>query len=212
MANIQIETESFSKHDVARIDGTFTQVQNQPVPAVQPVEFNLDNYPGYTFRAKPILDLDGVIAQIDSGEAQKITANNTITYTFLKEGQDLISIYNNPNYDFTSGYGLSAFRPDQIAFARKAIGLWDDLIAPSFREVNGRGADIQFANSWDPAQAYAYTPAAISTSRATWSSKATTRTPTCRWADRGRRRSSMSSATRSGCRTRATTITIPTCR
>jgi len=158
MARILIEDESFDKHFVARIDGTFTQVQNQPMPVVEPLEYNLDHYVGYTFRGKPVLDLNGVIAQIDSGEAQKVTANNTITYTFLKEGQDLISVYNNPNYGFTSGYGLSAFRPDQIAFARKAIGLWDDLIAPSFREVNGRGADIQFANSWDPAQAYAYYP------------------------------------------------------
>lgn len=158
MPRIKIANEVFDKHDIAQIDGTFVPVQNQDLRIVDPVDFNLDHYPGYTFRGKPILDLNGVIAQIDSGYAQKVTANNTITYTFLKEGQDLISIYNNPNYGFTAGYGLSAFRPDQKEYAREAIGLWDDLIAPSFREVNGRGADIQFANSWDPAQAYAYYP------------------------------------------------------
>ena len=123
-------------------------------------DFNLDNFADgeATFRGKPIFDLDEVIGQIDTGRAQKITANNTITYTFLDEGDGLISIYNNPRYGFSAGYGLAAFTEDQEAAARIAVGLWDDLIAPSFREIEGRGADIQFANSWDPAQAYAYFP------------------------------------------------------
>lgn len=160
MAKIKLTTETthLSKHDVAHMDGTFVSVLDQEPLTVQPNEFNLDNFVGYTYRGKDILDLDGVVGQIDSGNAQKITKNNTITYTFLKEGQDLISIYNNPNYGFTAGTGVSAFRPDQIEFAREAVGLWDELIAPEFRETNGRGADIQFANSWDPAQAYAYYP------------------------------------------------------
>jgi len=157
---VQADTarEAFDKHDVARFDGSFTQIQTQQLQVVEPSEYNLDHYVGGTYRGKPIVDLEGVIAHIDSGNAQKVTANNTITYTFLKEGQELISIYNNPKYEFSAGYGLSAFRPDQKAYAVEAIGLWDDLVAPSFREVNGRGADIQFANSWDPAQAYAYYP------------------------------------------------------
>ncbi|GGC33135.1 hypothetical protein GCM10011371_20670 [Novosphingobium marinum] len=138
--------------------GTPTSVLNHEGTDHGPADFTLDDYPGFTFRDKPILDLDGVIDQIDSGYNQKVTGSNTITYTFLKEGQDLISIYNNPNYGFTAGEGLSAFRPDQVEYARTAIDLWDDIVAPEFREVNGRGADIQFANSWDPAQAYAYYP------------------------------------------------------
>ena len=124
----------------------------------EPNEFNLDNFAGGAFRDKPILDLDGVVGQIDTGRAQKVTGNNKITYTFLDEGDGLISVYNNPNYGFTAGYGLAAFTPEQEAYARQAIDLWDDLIAPEFVESNGRGADIQFANSWDPAQAYAYYP------------------------------------------------------
>jgi serralysin len=123
-------------------------------------EFNLDNFAGLglSWNGKPIFDLDGVVDQIDSGRAQKVTANGRITYTFLDEGDGLIGIYNNPNYGFTAGYGLAAFTPEQEAFARQAIALWDDLIAPEFVESNGRGADIQFANSWDPGQAYAYYP------------------------------------------------------
>lgn len=123
-----------------------------------PADFNLDDYAGQFWGDKPIYDLDGVIGQIDSGQAQKVTANNTITFTFLKEGQDLIGIYNNKHYGFTAGEGLAAFTEAQKAEARESIQLWDDLIAPQFKESNGRGADIQFANSTDPAQAYAYYP------------------------------------------------------
>ncbi|WP_336985742.1 M10 family metallopeptidase C-terminal domain-containing protein [Altererythrobacter aquiaggeris] len=126
----------------------------------EPLGFNLDDFAGlgFTYRGKEIADLDRVEQQIDSGRAHSISGNNTITFTFLKEGQDLISIYNNPNYGFSAGNGVAAFTEAQKAYARESIGLWDDLIAPEFREQNGRGADIQFANSRDPAQAYAYYP------------------------------------------------------
>ncbi|ARU17856.1 hypothetical protein A9D14_16095 (plasmid) [Croceicoccus marinus] len=123
-----------------------------------PLQFNLDNYVGGTFRGKPIFDLDGVEDQIDSGRSQKVTANGKITYTFLDEGDGLIGIYNNKNYGFTAGEGLAAFSAAQEAEARDSITLWDDLVAPEFVETEGRGADIQFANSTDPAQAYAYYP------------------------------------------------------
>ncbi|WP_172808151.1 M10 family metallopeptidase [Croceicoccus mobilis] len=125
-----------------------------------PLDFNLDNYAGLglTYRGKPIYDLDGVVDQIDTGRAQKVTANGVITYTFLKEDHDLIGIYNNPNYGFSAGYGVSAFSAEQMEAARASIDLWDDLLDVTFVEKNGLGADIQFANSWDPAQAYAYYP------------------------------------------------------
>ena len=126
--------------------------------SVDPQEFSLDPYAGGTWSGKPIADLDRVIDQIDSGRAQKVTSNNKITYTFLDEGDGLISIYNNPNYGFTAGDGLAAFSDAQKAEARESIELWDDLIAPDIVETKGRGADIQFANSTDPAQAYAYFP------------------------------------------------------
>ncbi|WP_338245156.1 M10 family metallopeptidase C-terminal domain-containing protein [Aurantiacibacter hainanensis] len=122
-------------------------------------DFNLDDYAGlgFTFGGKTIADLDQVVTQIDSGNAIN-TSGGKITYTFLKEGQDLIGLYNNPDYGFTAGEGLAAFTDAQIAEARDSIALWDDLVAPEFVEKNGRGADIQFANSTDPAQAYAYYP------------------------------------------------------
>ncbi len=123
-----------------------------------PLEFNLDDYVGGTFRGKDIYDLDQIVDQIDAGRAQKVTANNTITYTFLGEGDGLIGLYNNPTVGLSGGNGLGAFSATQVAAARSSIELWDDLIAPEFRETNGRGADIQFANSSDPGQAFAYYP------------------------------------------------------
>ncbi len=131
-----------------------------PAAPEDPSDFNLDDYAGlgFTYAGKPIADLDQVVDQIDSGRNTKITANNTITYTFVDEGDGLTGIYNNPKYGFTAGDGLAAFTDAQADYARTSIDLWDDLIAPEFRETNGRGADIQFANSADPAQAYAYYP------------------------------------------------------
>lgn len=121
-----------------------------------PMSFNLDDYVGATYRGKPVIGLDGVIDHIDSGRTETVNAG-VITYGFL-ELSHLTGVYNNPNFGFTAGYGVSPFSADQRDAARTSIGMWDDLIAPTFVEKNGRGADIQFANSWDPAQAYAYYP------------------------------------------------------
>lgn len=121
-------------------------------------EYNLDDYAnlGFTYRGKTIADLDQVIDQIDSGNTQQVNAGQ-ITYTFLDQ-KGLIGLYNSPKYGFTAGQGLAKFSDAQKAEARDSIALWDDLITPTFVEKNGNGADIQFANSTDPAQAYAYYP------------------------------------------------------
>jgi serralysin len=124
-------------------------------------DFSLDPFggTGATFRGKPILPLTGpnsVVSHIDSGETLK-ASNGVITFTFLDKDH-LTGLYNNPQAGFTSAFGLSTYSPQQQAAARAAIQLWDDLIPQSFRETNGQGADIVFANSLDPAQAYAYYP------------------------------------------------------
>ena len=111
---------------------------------------------GYTFREKPILDLNGVIDHLVTGNNIK-ASNGVITYTFLDKDH-LVGLYNNPKYGFTAGDGLSVYTDAQKAAARAAIQLWDDLIPQSFKEKNGMGADIVYANSVDPAQAYAYYP------------------------------------------------------
>lgn len=117
---------------------------------------SLDNHVGEFFRGKPVLDLEGVKAHIDSGTVLK-APNGVITYSFT-DLSHLTNVYNNPNFGFTAGYGFSPFNAQQRTEARSSIQLWDDLVAVKFVEKNGTGADIQFANSWDPAQAYAYYP------------------------------------------------------
>lgn len=121
-----------------------------------PHSFNLDDYAGFTYRGKPILDLEGVKNQIDGGVSDSVNGK-VITYTFT-DLSHLTGIYNNPNYGFQAGNGFSPFSEEQRVEAREAVELWDDLVAPEFVEKNGLGADIQFANSADPAQAYAYYP------------------------------------------------------
>lgn len=124
----------------------------------EPQSLNLDDYGGlgYTYRGKPILDLGGVVNQIDAGI--EVHANNgVITYSFLTL-EHLTGLYNNPTVGFESGAGLSPFSEAQMAAAREAISLWDELIPVSFRETSSLGSDIQYSNSTDPAQAYAYYP------------------------------------------------------
>lgn len=133
-------------------------VNHEPTGFDDPLELNLDDYAGTgsLYRGKPIADLDRVVEQIDSGRTIK-ASNNVITYTFLDKDH-LTGVYNNPNNGFTAGDGVGAFSEAQRAEARQSIQFWDDLIAPTFRESNGQGADIVMANSADPAQAYAYYP------------------------------------------------------
>lgn len=126
---------------------------------VTPIDYNLDDFsgiPGLTFRGKPIADLDRVIDQLTTGNTIS-NPNGVITYSFV-DTDHLVGLYNNPNYGFTAGLGFSEFSDAQKEAARASIQMWDELIPQSFVESNGMGADILFANSSDPAQAYAYYP------------------------------------------------------
>ncbi|WP_338112469.1 M10 family metallopeptidase [Sphingomicrobium nitratireducens] len=108
----------------------------------------------------PILDLDGVVEQIN-GEGYKIDASNgVITYSFF-DGPVLTGLYNQQSgsKDGYGSQGLSPFTPAQEAAAREAIQMWDDLIPQTFVEKNGNGADILFANNLIAGQAYAFRPA-----------------------------------------------------
>jgi serralysin len=125
----------------------------------KPNDFNLDQVYDLGFRffgGKPILDQPAVIQQIDGGRILS-SANGIITYTFLDKSH-LTGLYNNKGAGFEAAFGLSPYSDAQRDAARSSIQLWDDLIPQTFRESNGMGADIVFANSLDPAQAYAYFP------------------------------------------------------
>ena len=132
---------------------TFPDVQNliDPDP----------DHDGIAYNGKPIFTTDQAAQQLDRGGAiWPITGNNTITYSFAEHAPG--GQYNSPKNADSLGAtvdGFSPFTAEQRDAARAAIQLWDDLIAPSFVEKNGAGADIVYMNTTTgPAQAAAYTP------------------------------------------------------
>lgn len=63
---------------------------------------------------------------------------------------------------YSEASGWSAFTAAQEVAARLAMGLWDDLVAPSFVEsANGNTADIKFSNTTNSGFAHAYTPGQV---------------------------------------------------
>jgi serralysin len=136
-----------------------------------PLDFSLDPFAGGTYQRtatspiKKIFSLDQVKEQIDSGQKLTVGADKVITFGFF-DHQHALGLNNNPG--FGEGAGYTAFSEAQKTAARGSIGLWDDLIAPSFAEAKpGPGAsdwgkntvDIWMANtSTGPGQAWAYYP------------------------------------------------------
>ena len=136
--------------DFKSIDGPVDAIIGNP-------NRGLDQYVGDTYRGKTIADLTRVAHQIDSG-IQIIPKNGTINFAFA-DSSHITGIYNNPNNGFGAGYGFSPFSDVQRVAARSAIQMWDDVTALTFKEVNGPGAaQIVYANSYDPSQAYSYYP------------------------------------------------------
>lgn len=118
---------------------------------------------GDSLRDKPILpqgpNSEGTVRwQLDSG-AKLTPHKGVITYAFY-DSAHLSGMYNRPQEGFPEGAGYSPFTEAQRAAARISMHNWDDLITPTFKEVNGSGnADIGLANTYTgPAQAWAYTP------------------------------------------------------
>lgn len=147
---------------------------NTSATNVGAVDINVDPYAGYSIGGKPILPLtggeDNVLNHLWYG-VTIASPNNVITYSFMQT-PTLTGRYNaprdpgtasdNPHSAFFPGQaaadGYYPFTTEQQAAARAAIQLWDDLIPQHFVETRGNGADIQFANSNDPGQAYAWPP------------------------------------------------------
>lgn len=154
--SIAIATSLTSFGNMASVPDVQSVVEANLGALVTPEELSIDRFAGFTFRDKEIADLPRVIDQIWTGYVNS-TNGGVITYNFPK-GNKLTGLYNNPRYGFSAGYGLSGFLEVQKEAARNSIEMWDDLIAPSFVERGSNGADIQFANSYDPGQAYAYYP------------------------------------------------------
>jgi serralysin len=125
---------------------------------VSALPFLLEDYTGLaTYRGKPIYNHEQVINQLDSG-ARLGTSSGRITYSFLTTPVT-VGLYNNPQYGFPEPGGYSPMSAAEQVVARESIQLWDDLVAPTFVETRGVGADILFANTTTgPAQAWAYYP------------------------------------------------------
>lgn len=117
---------------------------------------------GTAYNGKDVATLAEAAANLNrTGAIWKVGPNGQITYTFLDK--DPSGLYNSPKYknligDYTEGF--SPFTAAQRDAARDSLQMWDDLIAPSFVEKNGRGAaDISFMNTnTGPGQAAAFTP------------------------------------------------------
>lgn len=117
---------------------------------------------GTAYNGKDIATVAEAAANLNrTGAIWNVGPNGQITYTFLNK--DPSGLYNSPKYkdlvgDYTEGF--TPFSAAQRDAARDSLQLWDDLIAPSFVEKNGRGAaDISFMNTnTGPGQAAAFTP------------------------------------------------------
>ena len=124
---------------------------------------HINDHLGGTLRGNPVLphgpNSPGTVRwQLDAG-VEIAPTRGVITFSFL-DSAHATGIYNNPNQGFTEQFGFSPFSQAQRVAGRTAIQNWDDLIAPTFQEVNGSGgADIVMANTTTgPAQAWAYYP------------------------------------------------------
>jgi serralysin len=113
--------------------------------------------PGDTIRDKPVFGLTGdwdasrpgdnnVRTQLDSGLAHNVT-DGVITYAFFTH-RHALGLNNNPS--FGEGFGYTPFTPTQMVAGRLAIANWDELIAPTFVEVqSGPGAKTWAQNTAD---------------------------------------------------------------
>ena len=194
---------------------------SQPAPAkVQThtgtgLPYLLDDHSGEIVFGKPVYDKAGIIGQLDAGVEIVTDRNDVITYAFA-DAQNATGFF----AQWDEGAGYSTFSAAQREAAREAIEYWDDLIAPSFVEVNGTGgADIVYANtSTGPDQAWAYYPNGQGTpyfkhvASDVWiaTPEVIRRTASSATASTGSTRSSTRRGTRSGSAIRAITISATT--
>ena len=121
---------------------------------------------GIANNGKPIFTTAEAAAQLARSGSYWDVRDGTITYTFLNKpsgqynssSKKLDTFFAQNPKDYVAGF--SPFTAEQQEAARKSMALWDDLVAPSFVEVNGKGAaDISLMNtSTGPAQASAFQP------------------------------------------------------
>lgn len=132
---------------------------------------SLDPDAGGTYRDKPIWDVTTIEQNMNRTGYDWYTNNynelddGVLNFGFWKNIEELQnSYYTNEtgSIAFNEAYyssDFSAFNAGQIAVARTAIGLWNDLIDITFKETKSGDADITYGNTYTGgAQAYAYLP------------------------------------------------------
>ena len=106
---------------------------------------------------KPLYTLDQVIAQLDSGYHW---TGLDLTYSFPTSATW---------FPYAEAAGFSTFTEAQKTAARTALSLWDDLIAPDFREVTGSNATIKYENTTtNIGYAHAYYPGSYTGAGSVW--------------------------------------------
>jgi hypothetical protein len=151
-------------HDAADFNSWFQWESTPGLP------HHIQDFVGTPINDKPVYpegaNTPGTVSwQLDSGAMLDVGSDGIITFSFY-QGNHYTGVNNNPHNG--EGKGYSPFTAAQMTAARIAIHNWDDLIAPSFKEVPwGPGvstwaqntSDILLANTTTgPAQAWAYYP------------------------------------------------------
>ena len=130
-------------------------------PSLDEARYIAPDQTGTAPNGKTYLTLEQAIANLTrTGGNFLPTGNGVITYSFLDQAPG--GLYLNPHETYLGGLvsNFSPFTTEQRDATREVIGLWDDLIAITFREVEGKGADILFMNTGEggPGQAGAFIP------------------------------------------------------
>lgn len=132
---------------------------------------SLDDKAGGTYRDKPIWDVATIEENLNRTGYDWYTNNygelddGVLNFGFWKNLEELENSYyvnETGTIAFNEAYyggDFSPFNAGQMDVARKAIGLWADLINVEFKETKSGDADLTYANTYTGgAQAYAYLP------------------------------------------------------
>ncbi|HEY0131825.1 MAG TPA: M10 family metallopeptidase C-terminal domain-containing protein, partial [Allosphingosinicella sp.] len=147
----------------ANVDGTGGTISNKPVYTLDQVIANMNrtSYPGSGIPGPQWNYGEDFMGQNKSGDPSIITFGFQTTtsvaqapYAFYDNAGNLVAAR-------SQYFGFQPFSAAQMDATRKAIGLWDDLVAVSFVEVaNVANADLTYGNVTNQpnTQAYAYLP------------------------------------------------------
>lgn len=146
-------------HSVNSGNPILDKVRETDWPNMPTLSASADGDAGTTRNDKPVWSVDKISAYLNrSGYSWDVGKDGTITYGFFTDKSQLGAAY--ADADQPEPPGFSAFSEAQKDATRYALSLWDDIIAPDFKETADMGAaQLRYANTTTgPAQAWAYLP------------------------------------------------------